>query len=121
MLLIMSARSQTTGQLIVVPLRMLRGLHVPQAMLIMPALLPLLSAATTFDVVRTKNRFARNYDPQESAGYRDYQMLVRTKRGGWLFELQILPEEMYELKNSLGHEDYTKYRFAIEAADRARA
>ena len=72
-------------------------------------------------MVRAKNRFARNYDPRESAGYRDYQMPVRAKRGGWLFELQIIPEEMHTLKNTLGHEDYTQYRFIIEAASRVRA
>jgi len=91
-----------------------------QAEVIMPALLPLLKAAGSFAVVRTKNRFARGYDPKASAGYRDYQIVVRTKRGGWLFELQILPEEMHELKNELGHGEYTQYRFAIEAANRAR-
>ena len=75
------------------------------------------------DVVRAKNRFDRDYHAGSSAGYRDCQLILKlVKQNGWLFELQIIPQEMYELKNAKGsgggHEDYTKYRFILEAAKR---
>lgn len=70
------------------------------------------------DVVRAKNRFDPSYDAKASSGYRDYQIILKTKKGGWLVEVQVIPEEMLELKESLGHEDYTDYRVIVEAANR---
>lgn len=70
------------------------------------------------DVVRAKNRFDPSYDAKASSGYRDYQIILKTKKGGWLVEVQVIPEEMLELKESLGHEDYTDYRVIVEAAKR---
>ena len=37
-----------------------------------------------------------------------------------MVELQILPVDMHELKKTLGHGDYKKYRFTIEAMRRTR-
>ena len=54
-----------------------------------------------------------------SAGYRDYQLLVRSPNG-WMVELQIIPAEFLGVKTD-GHEEYDKYRFVLEAAGRARA
>lgn len=70
------------------------------------------------DVVRAKNRFDPSYDAKASSGYRDYQIILKTKKGGWLVEVQVIPEEMLELKESLGHEDYTDYRVIVEATKR---
>ena len=56
---------------------------------------------------------------KKSAGYRDYQLLVRSP-DGWMVELQIIPEECLAVKKD-GHEKYDKYRFVLEAATRARA
>ena len=83
-------------------------------------LLQLLCTAAGFHVARGKNRFALEYDASDSAGYRDFQILVRTT-AAWLVELQIIPAQMYSLKETLGHSDYTLFRFAIEAGKRARA
>ena len=62
------------------------------------------------------------YTPQakRSAGYRDYQVLARGP-DGWMVELQLIPAECLAVKNDLGHEEYTNYRFVLEAANRARA
>lgn len=74
-----------------------------------------------FEMARIKNRFSPSYRAEKSAGYRDCQAVLMSKSGGWLVEIQIIPEEMLELKESLGHADYTEYRFVIEAANRSRA
>lgn len=78
----------------------------------------LLARQKEVEMVRAKNRFDPAYDVKETAGYRDYQVILKTKEG-WLVEVQVIPEEMLELKESLGHEDYTEYRFIVEAAKRA--
>ena len=83
-------------------------------------LIHLLRTAAGFHVARGKNRFAPGYDASDSAGYRDVQLLVRTP-DHWLIEIQIIPAQMFALKQSLGHTDYTRYRFVIEAGKRARA
>jgi hypothetical protein len=72
-------------------------------------------------MVRAKNRFDPDQDPTDSGGYRDYQMILQLTEGGWLVEVQMIPEEMLTLKNSLAHGDYTKYRFLLEAKKRAAA
>lgn len=87
---------------------------------VLPELLKQLSEADEFEMVRVKNRLSTLWDPRDSAGYRDYQVLVRTQ-GGWLFELQLIPEAMHQLKMQLGHGDYVRFRFIIEAGMRARA
>jgi hypothetical protein len=83
--------------------------------------IPILIASirATEELKVAKNRLSLTYDRRESAGYRDYQLLVATA-SGWLVEIQILPEEMNEIKQSIGHSDYTEYRFIIEANNRAR-
>ena len=85
-----------------------------------PKLLQSLLLANEFKVVRAKNRLSTTYDPRDSAGYRDYQLLVRTA-DGWIVELQIIAERMLQLKNELGHSEYTHFRFLVEAGLRARA
>ena len=54
-----------------------------------------------------RNRFDSSYDAADSAGYRDYQIVARTKQG-WLVEIQVIPREIYKLKSTLGHNDYTE-------------
>ena len=83
-------------------------------------LIHLLRTAAGFHVARGKNRFAEGYDASDSAGYRDFQLLLRTP-DGWLVELQVIPAQMHQLKERLGHTDYTKFRFIIEAGKRIRA
>jgi hypothetical protein len=83
-----------------------------------PKLIDRIREIKDFAVVRAKNRLSLSYDGRESAGYRDYQLLVRIDHG-WLVEIQVIPEEMYEIKQKLGHSDYTQNRFNIEAIDRA--
>lgn len=85
-----------------------------------PKLLAALGAAFEFEIVRCKNRLSRSYNSSDSAGYRDVQVLVKTA-AGWIIELQIIPVEMYDLKNRLGHQDYTKYRLILEAGKRSRS
>jgi len=46
-----------------------------------PALLQRLEDGNEFDVVRCKNRFDPEYDTQASGGYRDYQLVLRTRIG----------------------------------------
>jgi len=70
---------------------------------VIPRLLELLAAAPEFNVQRAKNRFAPDWDPRDSAGYRDYQLLVKTPGAGWIVEMQIIPTELYTLKRKLGH------------------
>ena len=86
----------------------------------MPALVVELGKVAEFEVVRCKNRLARSYNPSDSAGYRDAQLLVKTA-AGWIVELQIIPSDVHDLKNSLGHQDYTEYRLILEAAKRSRS
>jgi hypothetical protein len=50
----------------------------------------------------------------------DVKPATQAKSGGWLVEIQIIPEEMKALKDSLGHTDYTQFRFILEAANRSR-
>lgn len=89
--------------------------------LVIPMLVEKVLAAPEFEVVRTKNRFSPNHKAEKSAGYRDYQMILQTTGEKWLFEVQVIPEEMLNLKNELGHDDYTEYRFLLEAAQRLEA
>lgn len=77
----------------------------------------LLARQEEVEMVRAKNRFDPDYDPKQTAGYRDYQIILKTKEG-WLVEVQVIPEEMLELKETLSHEVYTEYRFIMEAAKR---
>lgn len=83
-----------------------------------PRVLELLHASKLFDVVRIKNRFSLGYEAARSAGYRDVQVILKMKSGGWLYELQIVPEEMLDLKEKLGHQDYSEFRFILEAGER---
>jgi hypothetical protein len=84
-----------------------------------PNLIASIRATEQLKVVRAKNRLSLTYNGRKSAGHRDYQLLVATA-SGWLVEIQILPEEMYEIKQSIGHSDYTEYRYIIEVLNRAR-
>lgn len=97
-----------------------RGMFIVKEEAAIPPLVQALNSASAFALIRAKNRFSRLYDSDSSAGYRDYQIVVRA-RGGWLVELQIIPEAMYTLKSSLGHADYTEFRFIIEARNRNMA
>lgn len=89
-----------------------------------------------YQIVRTKNRFAANYDAKESSGYRDYQMVVMIDRE-YLVEIQIIPREMYRIKSKLseavsvttppsagelitGHGAYKQYRAIKESKLRLR-
>ena len=58
--------------------------------------------------------------PCPGHSYRDVQVLVREPRGKWIVEVQVIPSEMYALKQSCGHKGYTQYRFILEACKRAR-
>ena len=49
------------------------------------------------------------------------QVLARAGAVGWIVEVQVIPGDMYELKTTLGHAGYAKYRFILEACRRARA
>ena len=80
--------------------------------LLMPDVVEALFDCQDFEVSRIKNRL----DPDHTAGYRDVQLLVREPKGKWIVEVQVIPQEMYELKNKDG---YTKYRFIFEACKRA--
>ena len=73
-----------------------------------------LLACNDFAAIRIKNRL----DPGIKAGYRDVQMLVREPTGGFIVEVQIIPKEMYVLKQTDG---YSEYRFIFEACKRAKA
>lgn len=86
---------------------------------IYPKLLQMILLRDEFTVVRAKNRLSQSWDSLDSAGYRDYQLLVKTK-DGWVFEIQLIPQKMHYLKKSLGHADYVQYRFIIEFCKRAR-
>ena len=96
-----------------------RATFVVKDVTVFPRLLQLLLVDDSFKVVRAKNRLSSEWDSRESAGYRDYQVLVQTAEG-WIVELQLIPEAMHTLKNTLGHTEYVQYRYIIEAAHRAR-
>ena len=68
-----------------------------------------IEASPLLEIVRVKNRFDPTDNAEDSAGYRDYQLILRTEQG-WLVELQIIPSDIYKLKRKLGHSDYTEYR-----------
>ena len=87
---------------------------------LVPEVLAALCGCADFEVIRIKNRLDPGHKAVESAGYRDVQVLVRERKGGWIVEVQVIPKEMYELKKSCGHTGYTKYRFILEACKRAR-
>eukprot|EP00729_Bicosta_minor_P026385 gene26385-3729_t len=78
----------------------------------------LLAEEPGIKVVRTKNRLHSAYDSAMSGGYRDYQIILEAA-GGYLLELQVIPEEMHALKKKLGHKNYTTFRFLREANERA--
>jgi hypothetical protein len=80
-----------------------------------------LQSSNVFDLARAKNRLSPDWEVAKSAGYRDYQAVVRLKKGGWLFEIQIIPQEIYRLKIKLGHDSYESDRAFGEASERARA
>ena len=44
---------------------------------------------------------------------------MREPKTGWIVEIQIIPAQMYAVKNSCGHAGYAKYRFILEACKRA--
>lgn len=79
----------------------------------------LIRASDTWTIIRTKNRFAVGHDAKLSAGYRDFQLLVRSK-DGWIVELQLIPAQTLEVKSQFGHSEYTEFRFILECARRAR-
>ena len=87
---------------------------------LVPGVIAALSGCPDFEVIRIKNRLDPNHAATDSAGYRDVQILVRELRGGWIVEVQVIPKEMYVLKQSCGHTGYAKYRFILEACKRAR-
>ena len=97
-----------------------RALFIVADVAAFPRLLQHLLVDDAFTVVRAKNRLSKSWDSRESAGYRDYQVLVQTNEG-WIMEIQLIPKAMYKLKTKLGHADYVQYRFIIEAGRRARA
>jgi serine/threonine protein kinase len=87
---------------------------------VFPELVRMLAEQPEFQMVRAKNRLSAAWDPRDSAGYRDYQILVQVP-SGWMLEVQIIPSQLYTLKRELGHKDYTAFRFLIEAGIRSRA
>lgn len=92
-------------------------------LMLLPAMVQQLSSCPEFDLVRAKNRLDPAVDADESAGYRDYQLLARVAGDGpgWIVEIQIIPQEMYKLKADLGHAGYTKYRCVRSCLEPARA
>ena len=87
----------------------------------MPLVLNKLGECPDFDVIRLKTRLDPDHVADETAGYRDCQILVRREpRGRWIVEIQVIPGGIYELKQSCGHSGCTKYRFVLEACRRAR-
>ena len=79
-----------------------------------------LSTLDGFEILRVKNRFARDYDGFDSAGYRDVQLNVRARGTELVWELQLHLEAIDKLKSSLdenggkGHENYKLYRMQLE-------
>ena len=80
----------------------------------LPQVVRLISQSPDFKIVRAKNRFSPEWDSASSAGYRDYQIILKTAVDGWLVEVQIIAEEMHALKGRLGHANYEEYRFKLE-------
>ena len=85
-----------------------------------PDVVKALTDCQGFRMARTKNRLDPSYNADETAGYRDCQILVREPRGGWIVEIQVIPRPMFELKQGCGHAGYKKYRFILEACKRAK-
>jgi len=81
---------------------------------LVPGVVHALVECNDFAVSRIKNRL----EPGLEAGYRDVQILVREPKGGFIIEIQVIPKQMYTLKQTDG---YTKYRFILEACRRANA
>ena len=79
------------------------------------------SCPYVFKLIRAKNRLDLDHDAYESAGYRDYQLLARVVKTGWVVEIQVIPAEMFRIKDEFGHKGYAKYRFILEACKRAKA
>lgn len=103
-----------------------RGCFIINELADMARLLHRIEGGDEYTVVRVKNRFAEDYDPLESSGYRDYQLLARLS-DGYMVEIQIIPRKMYEVKSELGcanatgetlltgHDAYKEYRAIREA------
>ena len=81
-----------------------------------------------FKVIRCKNRFKKeNVTAQESAGYRDLQLIVYILGTELLLEVQLHLECMYKLKTEVaankdkdgrtGHERYVAFRQLKEEAE----
>ena len=66
----------------------------------MPKILRQLNNESSYTMVRIKNRFLSDYEPIDSAGYRDCQLLAQLP-DGWIVEIQIIPREIYNLKSHL--------------------
>ena len=69
----------------------------------MAQILKRLSDEPAYTVVRVKNRFLSEYEPIDSAGYRDCQILAQLA-DGWIVEIQIIPREIFNLKSHLASE-----------------
>ena len=87
----------------------------------LPALLQRLEDGNEFDVVRCKNRFDPEYNTKASGGYRDYQLVLRTRIGSeslvaatspspsklepiscqWLYEVQIMTKGKKAIHSSV--------------------
>lgn len=85
----------------------------------LPALLQRLEDGYEFDIVRCKNRFDPAYKAAKSGGYRDYQLVLRTRQGAesllaaplstnlkpiscaWLYEVQIMTKGFHDLKEGV--------------------
>ena len=87
----------------------------------LPALLQRLEDGNEFDVVRCKNRFDPEYNTKASGGYRDYQLVLRTRIGSeslvaatspspsklkpiscqWLYEVQIMTKGKKAIHSSM--------------------
>lgn len=80
--------------------------------------LQILSRDPATRILRIKNRFAREYDSNETAGYRDVAVNVvmvneETSRlgvAGHVCELQLILEQFLNLKTDDGHKRYVEYR-----------
>jgi hypothetical protein len=81
---------------------------------VLPQLLAKLMQVPSFKFVRCKNRLDPAVSAYDSGGYRDCQCLVRTA-SGWVVELQLIPREVFNIRNRCGHSSYKEQRFVIEA------
>ena len=61
-------------------------LVIPDSSLL-PHVVRSLASSRHFEIVRAKNRFGAKYNAGESAGYRDYQLLVRLPTTQWIVEV----------------------------------